>query len=96
LEEAVIQEFPQGVRGQGLKLISDNGCQPTSRSFLKVTATLQIEQIFTSFNNPKGNAETGRLEVGTGSVMRSSKWPSRKKFDCKKLFNIMGDYGEVG
>ncbi len=39
LEEAVIQEFPNGVRGQGLRLISDNGCQPSSRSFLKVTAT---------------------------------------------------------
>ena len=61
MEEAVIQEFPNGVRGQGLKLISDNGCQPSSRSFLKVTATLDIEQIFTSYNNPKGNAETERF-----------------------------------
>jgi putative transposase len=61
LEEAVLQEFPKGVRGQGLKLISDNGCQPSSRSFLKVTATLDIEQIFTSFNNPKGNAATERF-----------------------------------
>jgi len=61
LEEAVLQEFPQGVRGQGLKLVSDNGCQPTSRSFMKMTAILEIEQIFTSFNNPKGNAETERF-----------------------------------
>ena len=61
VEEAVLQEFPHGVRGQDLKLVSDNGCQPTSRSFLKVTATLEIEQIFTSFNNPKGNAETERF-----------------------------------
>jgi len=61
MEEAVLQEFPNGVRGQGLKLISDNGCQPSSRSFLKVTATLDIEQIFTSYNNPKGNAETERF-----------------------------------
>ena len=57
----MLQEFPHGVRGQGLKLISDNGCQPSSRSFLKVTATLDIEQIFTSYNNPKGNAETERF-----------------------------------
>jgi putative transposase len=28
---------------------------------LKVTATLDIEQIFTSFNNRKGNAETERF-----------------------------------
>ena len=61
LEDAVLQEFPHGVRGQGLKLVSDNGCQPTSRSFLKVTAILDIEQIFTSYNNPKGNAETERF-----------------------------------
>jgi putative transposase len=61
LEEAVLQEFPNGVRGQGLKLVSDNGCQPSSKSFLKMTATLDIEQIFTSFNNPKGNAETERF-----------------------------------
>jgi putative transposase len=42
-------------------MISDNGCQPSSRSFLKVTATLDIEQIFTTYNNPKGNAETERF-----------------------------------
>jgi putative transposase len=61
LEEAVLQEFPNGVRGQGLRLVSDNGCQPSSRSFLKVTASLDIEPVFTSYNNPKGNAETERF-----------------------------------
>jgi len=63
MEEAVLQEFPNGVGGQGLKLIviSDNGCQPSSKSFLKMTATLDIEQIFTSYSNPKGNAETERF-----------------------------------
>lgn len=60
-EEALLQEFPKGVRGQGLKLISDHGCQPSSGSFLKLTAILDIEQIFTSYNNPKGNAETERF-----------------------------------
>ena len=29
-EDAVLQEFSHGVRAQGLKLVSDNGCQPTS------------------------------------------------------------------
>jgi putative transposase len=42
LEEAVLQELPHRVRGHGPKLISDNGCQPSSRSFLKMTATLDI------------------------------------------------------
>ena len=61
LEKAVLQEFPHGVRGQALKLVSDNGCQPSSESFLKVTAILDIEQIFPSYNNPRGNAETERF-----------------------------------
>jgi len=48
MEEAVVEEFPNGVRGQGLKLTSDNGCQPSSRSFLKSADGLNVEVIFTS------------------------------------------------
>ncbi len=55
------KEFPKGVRGSGLKLISDNGSQPTSVSFMRDMATLGIEQIFTSYDNPKGNAGTERM-----------------------------------
>lgn len=58
LDEALNNEFPGGVRGNGLKFINDNGCQPTSCSFMKDMATLGIEQIFTSYDNPKGNADT--------------------------------------
>jgi len=61
LEMAIDSEFPQGVRGNGLKLISDNGSQPTATSFMKDMATLEIEQIFTSYDNPKGNADTERM-----------------------------------
>jgi len=61
LHMAVNREFPQGVRGENLKLVSDNGSQPTSRSFMKDMVLLEIEQIFTSYNNPKGNAETERM-----------------------------------
>jgi transposase InsO family protein len=61
LEMAIQGEFPQGVRGRGLKLISDNGSQPTSVSFMRDMATLGIEQIFTSYDNPKWNAETERM-----------------------------------
>lgn len=61
LDMAVNSEFSGGVRGKGLKLISDNGSQPTSRSFIGDMATLEIEQIFTSYNNPKGNADTERM-----------------------------------
>lgn len=58
---AIKREYPEGVRGNGLKLISDNGSQPTSTSFMKDMTTLGIEQIFTSYDNPKGNADTERV-----------------------------------
>jgi len=61
LEQAVLAEFPDGVKGQGLNLISDNGTQPTAVSFMQATTTLEINQIFTTYNNPKGNAETERM-----------------------------------
>jgi putative transposase len=61
LQMAVNKEFPDGVRGKGLKLISDNGSQPTSLSFMKETKLLDIQQIFTSYNNPKGDADTERM-----------------------------------
>jgi len=61
LEMALEREFPDGVRGKGLKLISDNGSQPTSVSFMRDMRTLGIEQIFTSYDNPKGNADTERM-----------------------------------
>lgn len=41
--------------------MSDNGCQPTSVAFMKTCVTLGITQAFTSYNNPKGNADTERL-----------------------------------
>lgn len=61
LDQAVSRQCSQGVRDQGLSLMSDNGCQPTSVAFMKTCATLGIHQAFTSYNNPKGNADTERL-----------------------------------
>jgi putative transposase len=61
LEKGLNREFPEGVRGHGLKLTSDNGSQPTSLSFMKACSNLEIEQVFTSYNNPKGNADTERM-----------------------------------
>lgn len=58
---AINREFPEGVRDMGLKLISDNGSQPTATSFMRDMGTLGIEQIFTSYDNPKGNADTERM-----------------------------------
>ena len=61
LEKGLNGEFPTGVRGQGLKLMSDNGSQPTSLSFMKACSNLEVEQVFTSYNNQKGNADTERM-----------------------------------
>jgi putative transposase len=61
LDMAVNRQFPQGARGQGVSLMSDNGGQPTSTTFMQACATLEIHQTFTRDNNPKGNADTERF-----------------------------------
>ena len=63
LDRAVNNRFPNGIlskRGKP-KLISDNGCQPTSEQFMKACSQIKIKQIFTTWNNPKGNADTERF-----------------------------------
>jgi putative transposase len=54
LDMAVNRQFPEGVRGPGLSLTSDNGCQPTSTAFMQACGLLGIHQAFTSSNNPRG------------------------------------------
>jgi transposase InsO family protein len=62
LNNGLNAQFPDGVRNhKNLKLVSDNGCQPTSLAFMKACNTLGIKQIFTSYSNPKGNADTERV-----------------------------------
>ena len=63
LNKAVNRQFPQGVRESGveLNLMSDNGSQPTSISFMRACRDLGIKQAFTSYSNPKGNADTERM-----------------------------------
>jgi len=60
LDIAIQAHFPGGVKGQELSLMSDNGCQPTGTTFMRECAVLGIAQAFTSYNNPKGNADTER------------------------------------
>ena len=94
LNKAVNQQFPQGIRNHDgrLCLVSDNGCQPTSESFMKACHILGIKQIFTSYNNPKGNADTER-------VIRTLKedliWPNdwQNPFDLQQgLDKWINDY----
>lgn len=61
LEMAVNAACPDGSRGLGIKLMSDHGSQPTAVSFMRECHVLDIEQAFTSYNNPKGNADTERV-----------------------------------
>jgi transposase InsO family protein len=57
------QQFPEGIlrKDQELFLVSDNGSQPTSEAFMKACSVMEIKQIFASYSNPKGNADTERV-----------------------------------
>jgi transposase InsO family protein len=61
LDDAVNSEFSGGVKGSELSLMSDNGSQPTSVAFMKACREMGINQAFTSYGNPKGNADTERV-----------------------------------
>jgi transposase InsO family protein len=61
LREAVATACPAGSRSYEIHLMSDNGSQPTSQRYEKELATLGIEHVTTSYNNPKGNADTERF-----------------------------------
>lgn len=61
LDSAVNREFSGGVKGRKLSLMSDNGSQPTSVAFMKACREMGIKQAFTSYGNPKGNADTERV-----------------------------------
>jgi putative transposase len=61
LNRAVNQQFPDGVRDRAPNLMADNECQPTSLAFMRACAAMGIRQAFTSYSNPKGNADTERF-----------------------------------
>ncbi len=65
LNMAINNRFPDGIReeiekGKKLYLVSDDGCQPTSKRYMRECRELGIEQIFTSWSN-QGNADTERV-----------------------------------
>jgi transposase InsO family protein len=61
LNRAINCQFPDGIEGQGVNLMTDNGCQPTSLALMRACAALGIRQAFTRYSNPKGNADTERF-----------------------------------
>lgn len=75
------QQFPEGARNHELNLMSDNGNQPTSIGFMKNCAICHIKQAFTSYNNPKGNADTERLmRTFKEEFVWSKEWASVRGF----------------
>ena len=51
----------RGIDLNGLKLICDNGSQPTSKEFRRFCKEMGIKVIYTTYSNPKGNANTERF-----------------------------------
>ena len=56
LDQAVLDRFPDGSRGQGLTIQADNGCHPTARAFRNALHTLGIQLAFIDVCEPKQNA----------------------------------------
>jgi len=84
LESGLNREFPGGVRGNGLKLMSDNGSQPTSLSFMKACSNLEVQQAFTSYNNPKGNADTERMiRTMKEELIWLREWENEREVSCE-------------
>lgn len=97
LNRAVIKRFPCGILSDtfsGIGLISDNGCQPTSQRFMQECSVLNIKQIFTTWNNPKGNADTERvMRTIKEDLVWTNEWDSPLKFK-DALNKWVKDYNE--
>lgn len=89
LNEAVNLQFPNGIRESIIipELVRDHGCQPTSTAFFMACSELGIQQIFASYSNPKGNADTERV---IRTLKEDLVWP--REFDSvadfEKALNI--------
>ena len=84
LEKGLNREFPGGVREHGLKLMSDNGSQPTSLGFMKACSNLEVHQAFTSYNNPKGNADTERMiRTMKEELFWLREWENERELGCE-------------
>ena len=94
LDKALNRQFPGGVRGHKLHLMSDNGSQPTSLRFMKTCSHLQVHQAFTSYNNPKGNADTERMmRTMKEELLWLREWPSQTELTTE-LNRWIEEYNE--
>lgn len=85
LDKGLNRQFVDGVQQQQrLNLMSDNGCQPTAVSFMRDCSVLGINQAFTSYNNPKGNADTERMmRTLKEELVWINEWHSPQEFFYK-------------
>jgi putative transposase len=79
-------------RGPGVNLMADNGCQPTSLAFLRACTAMDIRQAFTSYSDPKGNADTERfLRTLKEELVWLREWTSPAAF-FEALDRWLADY----
>ena len=82
--------------------MSDNGCQPTETVFMRGCETLGITQAFTSYNNPKGNADIERTmrtikeELSWFCQWRSLEHLNNTLSDWTDLFNAKYQHSAHG
>ena len=94
LNQAVNKQFPKGIRGGEVSLMSDNGCQPTSVKFMQACCVLGIKQAFTSYNNPKANADTERfIRTMQEELVWLREWKSPIEF-MEKLAKWIDNYNK--
>lgn len=96
LNEAVNLQFPNGIKETQYIpcLVSDHGSQPTSKAFLKACSELGINQIFASYSNPKGNADTERvIRIIKEDLVWTKEFNSVKEFEIA-LNNWQKAYNE--
>lgn len=91
----VNEQFPEGIREEeGLKLVSDNGCQPASVSFMAACRALDVKQVFTSYNNPKDNADAERvIRTLKEDLVWPREWTSYQQLE-NALKRWVKDYNE--
>jgi transposase InsO family protein len=83
---------PNGWWGIDMTKVVDNGCQPTSLAFLRACAAMGIRQALTSYNNPKGNADTERfLRTLKEELVWLREWTSPAAF-FQALDRWLADY----
>jgi len=93
LEQAVQRQFPAGVQGQKLSLMSDNGCQPTSVAFMKACATLGITQAFTSYNNPEREHSVPVAETIAPQILSLPMFPEIGDAQLDRVANVCRSNG---